>query len=117
VAKFGPYRARCVRHYDGDTFVLDIDLGFDHLISGLDWDGGERLRCRVFGINAPEMNTAAGKAAAAYAAQLLPVGTQCQVISHGWDNYGGRFDGEVILADGSSFGDLMIKSGNAKAMP
>jgi len=40
------YRARPVRVIDGDTVVLDIDLGLHvHLV----------VACRLWGINAPEM--------------------------------------------------------------
>lgn len=31
----------------------------------------------------------------------------------GRDKYGGRFDGEVTLADGSGFGDQMVSGGHA----
>lgn len=46
------YRAKLVRVTDGDTVVLEIDIGF-------------RMRAtmpiRLVGINTPEMNTPAGK--------------------------------------------------------
>lgn len=110
---FGPYNARVVEVHDGDSVYLDIDLGFDHLISAKDWDGHPRLECRVFGINAPELSTAAGKTALAYAQTLLKPGDRVTVVSHGWDKYGGRFDGDIFLANGQSFGALMLASGNA----
>jgi endonuclease YncB( thermonuclease family) len=121
---FGPYPARCAAIHDGDTATLDIDLGFDHLISGQDWDGKTRLSCRVYGINSPELSTDAGKAALAYAQTLLKPGDICQVLSHGWDKYGGRFDGTITLAaqytaggyTGSDFASLMLASGNAVVM-
>jgi len=110
---FGPFPARVANVIDGDTIGLDIDLGFDHMIVALDWTGKQRLSCRVFGINAPELKTAAGKQARAFALTLLPVGSMCSVASHGWDKYGGRFDGTITLPDGSDFGETMIASGNA----
>jgi endonuclease YncB( thermonuclease family) len=113
---FGPYPARVVDVHDGDTVVLDIDLGFDHLISGRDWDGRTRLSCRVFGINAPELVTAAGKAARAYAQEFLAPGDRVTVVSYGWDKYGGRFDGDVRLADGRSFADIMVSGGHAQPL-
>jgi endonuclease YncB( thermonuclease family) len=112
-ATFGPYRARCDLIHDGDTIYFSIDLGFDHLIASHDWDGRPRLACRVFGINAPELSTDAGKAALAYAQSILKVGDICYVTSHGWDKYGGRFDGDVILPDGTDFATQMLASGNA----
>lgn len=114
---FGPYPARVVNVHDGDTMTLDIDLGFDHLISGLDWDGHPRLSCRVFGINAPELSTDAGKAALSYALTLIKPGDRCQVTSHGWDKYGGRFDGTVTLADGRDFAQAMLDAGQAVPLP
>lgn len=116
MADFGPYPARVIRVHDGDTVVLDIDLGFDHLISGVDLDGKTRLSCRVFGINAPELSTMAGQNAKAYAETLLPVGARCEVTSHGWDKYGGRFDATIKLLPGEAdFATLMIEAGHAVA--
>ncbi len=57
------YRARCpnddathsrrVRVYDGDTCRLDIDCGFGLVM--------ERRECRLWGIDAPEINSPATK--------------------------------------------------------
>lgn len=110
---FGPYPARVDLVHDGDTIYFSIDLGFDHLIASHDFNGSPRLALRVFGINAPELSTDAGKVALAYAQTLLKPGDICKVTSHGWDKYGGRFDGDVTLPDGRDFGALMISSGNA----
>ena len=113
---FGPYKARVSRVVDGDTVMLDIDLGFDHMISAADWGGNPRLACRVFGINAPEKITKAGKAAKAFAEGLMPVGSKVTVLSHGWDKYGGRFNGTVTLSDGRDFAATMLSSGHAVAL-
>jgi endonuclease YncB( thermonuclease family) len=113
---FGPYPGKVINVHDGDTVALDIDLGFDHLIAGEDWDGKTRLSCRIYGINAPELNTPEGKDALAYAQTLLPLGTRVRVTSHGWDKYGGRFDGWIILPDGRDFGSAMIAAGHAVVM-
>jgi endonuclease YncB( thermonuclease family) len=110
---FGPYPARCAAIHDGDTLTLDIDLGFDHIISGQDFNGKTRLACRVFGINAPELSTQAGKDALAYAQTIIKPGDRCSVLSHGWDKYGGRFDGQITLPDGTDFGQQMLNSGHA----
>jgi micrococcal nuclease len=48
------YKAELVRVVDGDTVDLVIDLGFDT---------SRKERFRLYGIDAPEMRTAAGKAA------------------------------------------------------
>ena len=51
------YKADLIRVVDGDTVDLIIDLGFD--TSRIE-------RFRLYGIDAPEMNTAEGKAAKAW---------------------------------------------------
>ena len=56
------YRAKLLRVVDGDTVHLEIDLGLETL---------RKINCRVYGINAPEMNTPEGKAAKIYLAGLL----------------------------------------------
>jgi endonuclease YncB( thermonuclease family) len=110
---FGPYPAKVVDIHDGDTIFFDIDLGFDHMIVARGWDGTDRLSCRVYGINAPELKTKAGKDALAFAQTLIKIGDICKVSSYGWDKYGGRFDGQVILPDGTNFGQTMLNSGHA----
>ncbi len=57
------YRADVVRVIDGDTLVLDIDLGFSIVM--------RRQRIRLFGINAPEMRTRHGKEVKKYLANLI----------------------------------------------
>lgn len=113
---FGPYPGRIVEVHDGDTVAVDVDLGFDHLVSANGFDGDPRIRCRVFGINSPELATKAGKAARDYAQKLLPVGLRVHVVSHGWDKYGGRFDGEITLPDGTDFATRMLDAGQAVAV-
>lgn len=56
------YRALCHRVIDGDTYVLDVDLGFR---SALQIEG--RLR----GVDTPELNTASGQRAKLYVAELI----------------------------------------------
>jgi endonuclease YncB( thermonuclease family) len=113
---FGPYPARCVAIHDGDTVTFDLDLGFGIRLPGQDWAGKTVLSCRVFGINAPELSTPAGKEALAYVQTLLKPGDVCRVVSHGWDKYGGRYDGTVTLPDGSDLAQTMLSSGHAVPM-
>ena len=56
------YKAELVRVVDGDTVDLIIDLGFD---------ASRRERFRLYGIDAPEMNTQAGKDAKAWLENAL----------------------------------------------
>lgn len=74
------YHANVVRVIDGDTLVLDIDLGC-HI-----WLRGEH--CRLFGIDTAEVRTrnpwhkAHGLAAKAFVEDLLPRGRKVRVRTH-----------------------------------
>jgi micrococcal nuclease len=56
------YKAELIRVVDGDTVDLIIDLGFDT---------SRKERFRLYGIDAPEMNTAEGKEAKAWLREVL----------------------------------------------
>lgn len=79
------YKAQVSRVIDGDTVVLEIDLGFKifHIMS-----------CRLVGVNAPELNAKdeAVKLAAVeskeYLMSLLPVGKEIIIKSTRLDKYG-----------------------------
>jgi endonuclease YncB( thermonuclease family) len=104
VMTYGPYQGVVDVVHDGDTIYVKLDVGFDLTVY---------TRVRVLGINAPELSTDAGKAARDFAKTLLPVGEGVEVVSHGWDKYGGRIDGEIFLPNGDSFGKTMIDNGYA----
>jgi endonuclease YncB( thermonuclease family) len=110
---YGPYPGVVRDLHDGDTIHVDLDLGFGVQLDSHDLDGKPVISCRVFGSNAPELSTAAGKAALAYGQTLLKSGDHVTVVSHGYDKYGGRFDGAITLADGSDFAAQMIAAGHA----
>ena len=114
---FGPYPALCIGWHDGDTGQFDIDLGFDHIIRSVDFDGKTRLSCRVYGINAPELSTPEGKLALTAALGFCPVGMRVEIWSHGWDKFGGRFDGTIALLDGTDFATRMLDAGLAVPYP
>jgi endonuclease YncB( thermonuclease family) len=125
--EFGPYPGVVRDWHDGDTAHIDLDLGFGFELRAYTLDEKPRLSLRTFGINAPELSTAAGKAALAFVQDLCPPETKVTVLSHGWDKYGGRFDGSVRLpaertvenadASGSTTSDdlatLMLAAGQA----
>lgn len=111
---YGPYPARFVGLHDGDTLWLDIDLGFGEQLTAKSFSGKTQVSCRVFGINAPELSTEAGKEAKAYAETLLKPGDLVKLVSHGWDAYGGRYDGTVTLPDGTDFAARMVEGGHAE---
>lgn len=110
---YGPYPARVLDWHDGDTAHIDVDLGFSERASAYTLDGHPVLSCRIWGINAPELSTDAGKTALAYVQQLCPPGTLVTVVSHGWDKYGGRWDGSVTLPDGTDLAARMLAAGQA----
>lgn len=112
---FGPYPAIVRDWHDGDTCHVDLDLGFGFLLASHDLDGKPTLSLRVWGINAPELNTAEGKAALAFVLTLCPPGTRVTVVSHSWDKYGGRFDGTITLPSGADVATGMLDSGHAVA--
>lgn len=116
MSEFGPYPAIVTDWHDGDTCHVNLDLGFAVFLYGHDLDGKPVMSCRIFGINAPELSTDAGKVALAYAQQLCPAGSKVTVVSHGWDKYGGRFDGTITLADGRDFATEMLAAGQAVPM-
>jgi len=60
------YAARLIEVIDGDTVDLLIDLGLSTFV---------KERCRLYGIDAPEIETEAGKAAKAYLESLLGAAT------------------------------------------
>lgn len=98
------YRATVVRVIDGDTVILDVDLGFYMMA---------RMSCRLTGINARELHDAGGAAARDHLAGLLPVGTSVVVSSVKPDKYAGRFDGIVYDETHKSANAQMITAGYA----
>lgn len=101
------YNATLVRVIDGDTVVLDVDLGFHTT---------RRETFRLHGINAPEMHTSEGKAAKAAAEQwLLTQGpVYIETFKDAQEKYG-RFLARVILRDnsGRSLNQWMIDAKHA----
>jgi micrococcal nuclease len=105
------YKATIVRVIDGDTVVLNIDLGFKiHHITP----------CRLAGINAPEMNSKDEKVRAAavqskeYLMGLLPEEMEVTIISKKLDKYGRPV--VFFLAESNKYrtvNDLMIDAGHA----
>lgn len=110
---FGPYPGLILDWHDGDTCHVDLDLGFGFILNSYDLSNKPIISCRIYGINAPELSTAEGKTAHTFAINLCPPGTSVAVLSHGWDKYGGRFDGSITLPDGRDFGDAMVAAGQA----
>lgn len=105
---FYDYRARVVRVIDGDTVVLNVDLGFDIHHTN--------MTVRLWGINAPEMNTPEGKQARAWLVEKLANQTDILFDSRKdkADKYGRYL--AVLWRDGdiSSLNDQMVVAGHAQ---
>lgn len=126
---YGPYQATVVAIHDGDTVDVDvvltaagklarssksadIDLGFGlwRTKRGVEL---KRQSIRLYGCNAAELATPAGKAALAFIETLLHIGDTVTLLSHGWDKYGDRVDGSITLADGRDLAQTMIAANQA----
>lgn len=98
-----------LRVIDGDTVVIAAPYLPDPL--------KKELSVRVWGVDTPEKGFRAkcrdedikAKASTAFTRQTVADSKQQQVAILGWDKYGGRVLGDVIL-DGRSLRDLLIKN-------
>lgn len=96
--------ATVMRHIDGDTVVMDLDLGWRVWLRD--------VSVRLASINCPELNTPAGKAAAARTRELCPVGCAVVVLSHSLDKYG-RVLANVLLPDQRDLAGVLLAEGHA----
>lgn len=100
------YTALIIRVVDGDTLVMDVDVGF-----GM-WRRNESYR--LLRINAPEMRYKAGKAAKQFLTKVLAEkGMDATVTTHKSDVYG-RFLAEVVLPDGTNVSDYLVTHNHAR---
>jgi micrococcal nuclease len=97
--------AELVRTVDGDTVVLDLDIGFHT------WRRGERYR--LARINAPELKTPEGPPARDHLISLL--GTPLIATTSKADNYG-RYLVELSVG-GVNLNDAMVADGFAVPYP
>jgi micrococcal nuclease len=107
------YAARLTRIVDGDTWILDIDLGLHT------WAHGQRIRAA--GLNAPELSTPEGQTARAWVgAWFAKHAPDCQVTIRTTkdraDNYG-RLLGTITAADGACLNADMLTAGVAVPWP
>jgi endonuclease YncB( thermonuclease family) len=104
------FPATVVAVHDGDTLTVLADLGFDLT---------RAAHVRLWGINAIELDQPGGPEARPEARDhligLAPPGAAVTLISHGWDNYGDRVDGEIITAAQVNLATRMISDGYAAA--
>lgn len=97
------YAATVVRVIDGDTAVVDIDLGFHT------WRRNQSIR--LLDCNARELSMPGGPEARDHLSGLLPAGTQVTVSTVKVDKYGDRYDGAVTLPDGRDLVTVLAESG------
>lgn len=108
------YRAKVNRVVDGDTVDVDIELGFDIVLTG--------QRVRIMGIDTPESRTsdetekAFGLAAKNRLKELLgPTAVlKTQIEKDGDDAKGkfGRILGDFVAPDGRMVTEVMIEEGH-----
>jgi micrococcal nuclease len=102
------YEAILLRVIDGDTVHLMVDLGMDVQVA---------CKCRLWGINAPEMNTEEGKKAKAYLEGLLPLG--CRILVRTFKDRKEKYGRYLVIISSNdkdeiwSINEKMIAAGHA----
>ncbi len=107
------YDAVITRVIDGDTVAFHAPFLPDPL--------KKELSIRVFGVDTPEKGHRAkcpqeaqrGEMATAYTKQQVAQAQKRQIVLMGWDKYGGRVLGDILL-NGQSLRELLIKNGFAR---
>jgi endonuclease YncB( thermonuclease family) len=107
------YDAQIVRVSDGDTIVIAAPF--------LPQPLKPELAVRIYGVDTPEKGWRGqcdsekqrGEAASAFAKRLVQASQQRQVVLYGWDKFGGRVLGDIIL-NGQSLRAQLIANGHAR---
>jgi endonuclease YncB( thermonuclease family) len=107
------YDAVIVRIIDGDTVAIRADFLPEPL--------KKELSVRVFGVDTPEKGHRAkcaseaqrGTAATEFTKKAIASSRKHQVVLMGWDKYGGRVLGDILL-DGRSLRAELISNGFAR---
>jgi len=107
------YDAQIVRVTDGDTIVISAPF--------LPAPLKPELAVRVFGVDTPEKGHRAqcpseaqrGEQASAFTKNAVTNTKRHQVILYGWDKFGGRVLGDIVL-DGVSLRSELIRNGFAR---
>jgi endonuclease YncB( thermonuclease family) len=107
------YEAVIVRVNDGDTVVIAAPFLPPPL--------KQELAVRIYGVDTPEKGFRAqcpsedqrGQAATTFTKNAVNKSTKRQVILYGWDKFGGRVLGDMIL-DGQSLRAMLIANGFAR---
>jgi len=107
------YEAQIVRVSDGDTIVIAAAF--------LPAPLKPELAVRIFGVDTPEKGFRAkcpaedqrGQAASAFTKKMVEGSKSRQVTIYGWDKFGGRILGDIIV-DGKSVRAGLIANGFAR---
>ena len=107
------YDAKVIRINDGDTVVIAAPF--------LPAPLKPELAVRIYGVDTPEKGFRAqcpsedqrGQAASAFTKNAVASTQKHQVIIYGWDKFGGRILGDMIL-NGVSLRSELIKNGFAR---
>lgn len=103
------YEGSIVRAVDGDTFIIEINLG---------WNSYIKPRVRIMGIDCPSMtdkDESKKKVAIEATARAKSYeGKVCMVGAYGYDIYGRRL--VDLFVDGINYGEMMLANKLADAM-
>jgi endonuclease YncB( thermonuclease family) len=107
------YDAQIIRVSDGDTIVISAPF--------LPAPLKPELAVRIFGVDTPEKGFRAkcaaedqrGQAASAFTKKMVEGSKSRQVTIYGWDKFGGRILGDIIV-DGKSVRAGLIANGFAR---
>ena len=111
--KGATYDAQILRVTDGDTVVISAPF--------LPAPFKPELAIRVFGVDTPEKGHRAmcpseaqrGEAASAFTKNIIAQGGKFQVTMYGWDKFGGRVLGDILI-NGQSLRAALIANGFAR---
>ena len=112
-AKSATYDAQILRVTDGDTVVIAAPF--------LPAPFKPELAIRVYGVDTPEKGHRAmcpseaqrGDAASAFTKNAIAQGGKFQVTMYGWDKFGGRVLGDILI-NGQSLRAALIANGFAR---
>jgi endonuclease YncB( thermonuclease family) len=107
------YDAQILQVSDGDTVVIAAPF--------LPQPLKPQLAVRIYGVDTPEKGfrgqcdseKARGEAASVFTKNLVAASSQRQVVLYGWDKFGGRVLGDIIL-NGQSLRAELIRNGHAR---
>jgi endonuclease YncB( thermonuclease family) len=107
------YDAQILRISDGDTIVISAPF--------LPQPLKPELAVRIYGVDTPEKGHRAqcpqenerGQLATKFTTNAVAKSTKRQVVLYGWDKFGGRVLGDIVL-DGQSLRGMLITNGFAR---